>query len=310
MYNEERKERFIAQYTRSSQTARYARTIFRKFEKYENEVWHDDVCTQPAKVLEPILNNEIGVRIKTIERALFFLREYIKWCEKNGIKTLNELAQIEINTVEAVREKMVASPMHLQKKLDKVFYPESLESIDCIYRAYLWMAFAGLEDEDALEVEIADVDLNDLVIRHNNKIYQLYHEAKTTFEQACNLTEFRHKHENYESDLMMPRFPGTKLMRGIQSNIKRATVCGIITKRTTRNNVSISYKKIYYSGIFYRMYELERMGEEVSFSDYVADLMQRKEYTFNKNRTYNKVANKLMREMKDDYDRWKFAFNT
>lgn len=310
MYNEERKEKFITNYTGSPKSAYYVRAIFKKFEPYEEDVWHEDLCMQSKEVLEPIINSQTGARMESAERALIVLKEYVKWCARNSIQTSDGVFGVRVDVVEAVKEQMVASPLHLQKKLDELFNNEDEQTMDCLYRAYIWMAYAGLTDTEALEVEVNEVDLSDLVIRHNEKVYQLYKEAKKTFEQACNLTQFKYKHKNYDTALVNPRVPGTKLMRGIKSDVmKLSTLRSVITKKTAANDMKLSYKKIFYSGIFYRVYENERAGEDISFADYVADVLERNDYALNKNRTINKITNQMIRALEIDYDRWKCAFS-
>lgn len=308
MYNEERKEKFITNYTDSPKSAYYVRAVFKKFAQYEDNEWHDDLCMQSTEVLEPIINSQTGARMESAERALIVLKEYVKWCARNGIETADGVFGVRVDVVEAVKEQMVASPLHLQKKLDILFNIEDEQTMDCLYRAYIWMAYAGLTDVEALEVEISEVDLTDLVIRHNEKVYQLYKEARKTFEQACNLTGFKYKHKNYETT--NSRYPGTKLMRGIKSDVmKLSTLRSVITKKTAAHNMKLSYKKIFYSGIFYRVYENERAGENISFADYVADVLEKNDYVLNRNRTLNKIANEMMRALEVDYDRWKCAFS-
>lgn len=310
MYNEGRKEKFITSYTNSPKSAYYVRAIFKKFAKYEDEKWHSDLCMQPTEILEPIINSQTGTRMESAERALIVLKEYVKWCARNGIETSNGIFGVRVDVVEAVKEQMVASPLHLQKKLDDLFNPEDEKTMDCLYRAYMWMAYAGLTDVEALKVEVNEVDLTDLVIRHNGKIYQLYKQAIKTFDQACNLKQFKYKHKNYDTDLENPRFPGTKLMRGIKSDVmKLSTLRSVMTKKTAAKKMKMSYKKIFYSGIFYRVYENERAGEDISFSDYVAELIEKNEYVLNENRTINKITNEMIRALEIDYDRWKCAFS-
>lgn len=308
MYNEERKEKFIKIYAGSPKSEYYVRAIFKKFSFYEETVWGEDLCARSKSDLEPIINSQTGTRMESAERALIVLKEYVKWCARNGIDTSDGVFNVRVNVVESVKEQMVASPLHLQKKLDALFCPEDEKTMDCLYRAYIWMAYAGLADVEALEVEVKDVDLSDLIIRHNDKIYQLYKEAKKTFDQACNLNVFKYKHTNYEMEAI--RVGGKKLMRGIKSSgMKISTVRSVITKKTANCGVKLSYKKIFYSGIFYRAYEKERAGESVSFSDHVSEVLAKNKYEINKNRTINKIANQMVRALEVDYDRWKCAFS-
>lgn len=310
MYNEERKEAFIKSYTSSPRSAYYVRAIFKKFGTYEDNIWHEDVCLQPTEVIEPIINSKTGTRMESAERALIVLKDYVKWCGRNSIKTSNGVFNVRVDVVEAVKNQMVSSPLQLRNKLDELFEDIENETIACLYKAYLWMAYAGLSDVEALEVTVDEIDLSELVIRHNNKIYQLYKESKRTFENACTLKEFKYSHDSYSNDIFKTRVPGNKVMRGFKSGgMKLSTLRSVITHKSVDKGMKISYKKIYYSGVFFRAYEKERAGIEVTFKDYVAEQIAENNYSTSRNRTINKIANQLMRSLEVDYDRWKCAFN-
>lgn len=325
MYNEGRKERFIAEYTTSEHSGRYIRVIFNKFSKYEEQEWHEDLCMASAEVIEPIINSQTGTRSESAERVLIVLRDYVKWCRRNRIKTSDGIFNVKVDVVEAVKEQMIKNPASLQERLDRVFADESKQTVDCLYRAYIWMAYAGLTDEEALDVDISEVDLDNLVIRHNKQIYQLYEEAKETFRLACTLKEFKYIHPNQSSskyETTKPRYKSDKLMAGHKSVLKIATMRGIMNKRVLSpldpkikndNNyvpVKLSYKKIYYSGIFFRAYQNEVRGLGSCLRDYAIEEVakKQKQYKLSKNRTLNKIVNEMERELERDYDRWKCAF--
>lgn len=313
MYNEERKERFIATYTPGGRTAYYVRVILNKFADAEENEWHGDLCEQSKERLESIINVQTGTRMQSAEKALIVVKEYVKWCRRNGIKTSNGAFEVEVDTLEAVKKQMVGSPEHLQDRLNKIFDSDDEETVHCIYRAFIWMAFAGLTDVEALTVTKDEVDFDNMVINHNNRVYQLYYVARHTFENACNLTEFACKKSNTGKKL--ERAAGDTVIRGVRPHIKLLTLrrmivrCGEEASKRLGEEIGVTYKKIYYSGLFYRTYERQRLGLGELFNQYVEDLMKDNVYTLDKYRSLKKVRNEKTRALEVDYDRWKCVFS-
>lgn len=204
---------------------------------------------------------------------------------------------------------MVSSPKHLELVLDKAFDPVDAETIDCLYRCYFWMAFFGLKDVDALEVKVAEVDFENLLINHDGKTYEMYRESIPAFKMACNLTEFCYIHPQYSNTIRRERATGEYLMRGIRSDrMKLYTIRSTIGKRFGERSIQISYGKVYLSGVFYRAYEMERAGFTPNFDDIVIEKLDSVKRAYSRNYTKNKAANAIERGLQDDYASWKQAF--
>lgn len=317
MYNEKQKNDFISSYTNSDKTTTLISQIFNWFEQYEIE-WAKDLSQQEADVLQPVVNELTGVRIKSTELILIILKEYVKWCGRNGYEVSKGIFDVRINTIDKIQKQMVASPLHLKSRLDEFFESPDKETVDVIYRVFLWMAFAGLADKDAIRVAASDVDLENLRINFEGHSYEIYKECKDDFEKACKLTDFFYEHQQPYYTTRRDRADGNLIMRGIRSpSVDLKTIRPIINKRFNgedddRQKGRISYRRIYLSGIFYREYERERAGFEVDFSTVIAEDIARKEkskkYTVTKTRTISTIANTMEREYLADYDKWKCAF--
>ena len=238
------------------------------------------------------------------ESVLHILRLYVKWCEHNGYPTSNGVFDIDADNVDRFKGLMVASPLHLQLSLDKAFNSPEAETIDCVYRAFFWMAYAGLEDYEALQVRAGDVDLVHMRVMFNDIPYELYREGIPCFERVCGLTEFVHKHPLYGS-LRMNRVPGDLIMRGIKADADLRTLRTTLNVKFKRYDVALTYKRIYLSGIFYRMYERERAGIPVDFNPIVATELSKREY-----KSYNlvKISHHYRKGFLRDYKKWKEAF--
>lgn len=322
MYNETQKNAFIASHTNSDKTTALIVQIFNWFEPYENE-WQCDLSQQSTEVLQPVVNELTGVRSKSTELILIILKEYVKWCGRSGYEVSRGIFDVRINTIDKIQSQMVASPLHLKSILDRCeFDTPNKETVDVTYRVFLWMAFAGLDDKDAIRVTTNDVDLQNLRINFEGHSYEIYKECREDFEKACCLTDFLYEHPNYS--IRRDRAEGNIIMRGFRSpTVDLKTLRPLINKKLTtdadgggetktRQKSKLSYKRIYLSGIFYRAYERERAGIPVDFSDVVALEMQRKEkvkqYTTSKTRTLSVIANMIEREYLADYEKWKCAF--
>lgn len=337
MYNEEQKRNFIKNYTSSQSTAKKIEQIFSWFATYE-EKWGMDLAEQSVSELQPVVNSVSGVRTKSTETVLYILKDYVKWCLNNGYKASNGMFGVRTVATEKIREQMVSSPLHLKnildgadsakkavnddnKKVKKYYFDKAeMETVDITYRVFIWMAFAGLRDKDAVRVTSDCVDLKRLKINFEGESYELYKECIDDFEAACNLKDFTFCHGNYTT--RRPRAEGDAIARGFISPIADiGTLRPLINKRFA-NRVAekkdgkqksvLSYNRIYMSGVFYRAFESECAGLPVDFSKEVAFLMQKKEqegeqYT-TKTRTLKSIANKFEREYREDYEKWKCAF--
>lgn len=330
MYNESLKMAFIESKKRSITTAKLIVQIFNSFEPYENN-WGEDLSLQPTETLQPVIDELSGVRSKSTELILIILKEYVKWLMHNNHPYSKGIYGVKIDSIEKVRNQMVSSPAHLKEIMKKVnagwndkdgipvkkgFDDPEAETVDVIYRVFLWMGFSGLYDDEAIKVKVSDVDLDNLCINYGGKIYKIYQEAKLDFEKACNLKRFNYFHKNYTT--VRERKDGDLLMRSMRSEVPDLMVIRPMINRKlnpkkdgdkSKLKYKLSYNKIYLSGAFYRMFERERMGAKVEFSELVAKDMNDSDYTLSSTRTLNTIANKLEREYIADYERWKCAFD-
>lgn len=303
MYNEDRKMRFIEN-TRSS--AVFGKSIFRTTEPYEEEAGKD-LCELPTEVLQDIADSNFGTRTRSVDSTIAFLRSYVTWCKEQDYPTCDGVYGVKTQLDAKMRRYMVASPKHLQAMLDKAFLPVESNTVDCIYRCYLWMAFSGVEESETFEVKVNEVDFDSMLIEHEGKSFELYRESIPAFRLACTATEFEYQHPSYTQK--RNRFPGEFLMRGIRSEkLKSNTVKSIVQKAFKAGGVELTYNKIRLSGVFYRAYEAERMGEPVNFDDLITEHITKMGSTYHKNYTRGKVANILKRDFSDDYACWKAAF--
>lgn len=318
MYNEEQKTKFIQTYTQSLKTARVAKTVFTAMEPYE-EAWQADLCTRSAGELQPAVNAIAALRCRSQWMSLTILREYVKWCILMKVPgACDGMLGIKAVGLDKIRLQMVASPLHLQRCLDELLRPESDETIDNLYRCYYWMAYGGIKEEDTILIKASDVDFSEMCIKYNATNIPIYREALPAFHNAVELTSFLYEHPNYTNPIRRDRVPGDTILRGIKSSTKTMTFRSSLSKMTAaaveagKTEVKLSFRRVWMSGVFYRMYERERAGIPVDFSDVSADAVAGKEYHFNgvnKRIQVKHIQNRKKRDYMEDYQRWKLAFS-
>lgn len=306
MYNEDRKIQFIEE-TRNSED--FGRSVFRTTEPYEIEA-DKDLCEFQTEALQSIMNKNFGARTRSVDKTIAFLRMYVLWCKEQGYRTNDGIYSVKAQMDEKMKRYMVASPKHLQAVLDEAFPPVESKTVDCIYRCYLWMSFAGFDEHEPLEVRVDEVDFTSMLIEHAGKSYEIYREAIPAFRVACEATEFKYENPNYKKGPQMrSRFPGEYLMRGIRSGqVKIATAKSFIQKAFKNSDIELTYNKIRMSGMFYRAYEAERMGEPVNFDSFIAEQVINRKSEYHNNYTRGKVAGYIKRDLLDDYACWKAVF--
>lgn len=314
MYNEELKRQFVRSYTTSINTAKVCESIFNLFEPYEC-IWNADLCTRSAEDLQPIVDSIVGLRARSRFSRLIMLKDYVKWCISIA-KVPNACdGMLQITTVglDKMRHQTVASPLHLQKYLDTICSPDSDQATDSIYRCYYWLAYGGVAEEDILKIKCSDVDFGNMVVHYNGTEIPIYREALAAFKNCAELTQFVYNHPNYTKKVWKERVDGDTLVRGVRSNLSLYSMRVEISRRAKQHEektgLRLSYFRTWISGIFYRAYERELIGETPDFSAVASSKMEGKVYKLESGRnTQESKKRKVVNDYKEDYQRWKLAF--
>ncbi len=316
MYNAEIKNQFLQDFSKSVTRQAAAANMFNALEPYE-ESWGADVCTRSIEEVQSVMQSLIGVRTNSSAHRTSIIRGYATWCCDHGVPGANrELCQIEgvvAPQVEKIRRQWVASPAHLQRCLDSLCDPVSEETIHCVLRCYLWLAFSGLPEEDALSIPISAVDFSDLVIRYNGKDYPIYREAVPAFRACARLLQFRTYKSRSTKDrwTYVDRGPGDWLLRCFRTSQDKHYFRVLLSQLNRANDtesggsVKLAYSRVHMSGVFYRTYEAERsLGVEPDFHGYVYQTFANQDTPLPNNR-----ANYMNRLCLRDYENWKAAFS-
>lgn len=320
MYNEEMKQCFIGDYTDSLKTARAAQRIFDMFAPYENAAGKD-ICTFSTEELQPIVDEVLAMRGSSKAMPITILRAYGRWCIAQSYGGACDSAyHVKLLGLKKVEQYMVASPLHLQKRLDTVFASEDKETVDNIYRVFFWLAFAGLSDTDALLVKKTDVDMSTLSINYQGQSYPLYRESIPAIRNAVQLTEFSYEHPKYTKAGIIKRTrpKSDLLVIGMKEENVLTTLRSTISNQVgkvypdTKNSPRLSFSRIWLSGCFYRMYEQERADMPVDFTDIAAQEVVGRSYKQRADASYESTVKWAIRakarEFEENYMRWKLVF--
>ena len=326
MYNQELKAEYISTIDDEERRKLFV-TLFNATEKYEQNL-ESDVCTFPAENLLQVLNDITGSRQRSKGFRTNLLKRYIDWCinVRRYDGASDAIYHISKNDYgdEKIRNQFVANPNHLQTYLDCIYESEDEETIDCIYRCYFWLAFSGFDEDNLDKILCSDVDTENRVIRFGDREFLMYPESVRSFEKCSSLSYFVYKHPLYEPT-KRPRSDGNELLRGIKAGVALYNMKTTVYRRQnykeqwrgkSRNNPSIqmnlklSYSRVYFSGLYYRQYEIEKAGGIVDFSQAAIDFMKDYDYKLSKSRnTIYAKRRQVERDYERDYERWKIAFS-
>lgn len=314
MYNEEFKTRFVRGYTSSVSTAKVCETVFNACEPFELK-WEADLCTKSAEELQPMIDSIVGFRARSKWMRLIILKDYVKWCM--GVANVQDACDgmLQINSVglEKLKQQTIASPLHLQKYLNDICDPESMQTTDNIYRCYYWLAYGGVDEEDILNVKCSDVDFENMVVHYKDTEIPIYREAIPAFKNCVELTRFVYNHPNYTKTVWKDRAEGDTVVRGLRSLLSLKSMRVEISRRAKdkekETGIRLSYYRVWISGVFYRVFERELVGEKPNFNGIAAGRMEGKTYKLDSGRnTPEAKKRQLARDYMEDYQRWKLAF--
>lgn len=324
MYNKTLKNQYIQHcYNDLLKTSDEINIIVRAFKRIEQYelLWQKDLCEQEddielQKVVDDIKrfgHNKFGMIIE--------LRDYVKW--SNGIKASNNNSFLYITSKTFEKQKLssVSGPDQLQKYLSAIYRPEIEHTIDNIYRAFYWLAFAGLEEKNAYLINADDIDIINMGIMFNGSKYPIYKEGVPAIESCKNDNCFVYYNDAYNNGpIERSRMPGTSILRGVKStasmeNRIMRTVISRKEREATQNGqiaLSLSYMKVWKSGMFYREYQDEKSGNRRMGFERQAEIIIEdgsRSYKNGESATVKEKTSRIARDLLNEYIQWKIAHN-
>jgi len=318
MYNEDKKIAFIESITSSESVRVNLINMFNAIEKYE-EAWGSDIYTKTFDEIKPVLEQITGFRSSSSKLRIKALKDYSKWCTDRGFAgAVDGMADFEsLSGLEKFKTHTLSSPMHLQSYLDACMTAVDANTVDNTLRCFYWLAYGGMAEQDIFKTTCGDVDFRTMSVRYFASEIPIYREAVSVFRYCVESEVFNYEHPTYTTKdyAVIPRIAGSLLVRGCKAQPDMYSFRSTLSRRSKKaldsgkTNLEMSYYRVWLSGVFYRMYELEQIGRDVDFRPIVTQYMEAKvpKEEFREEKTKKKILS-LIRDYKKDYTKWKEVY--
>lgn len=327
MYNEAFKARFLDEVYPSR--SGLLLSVFGGAERFEREL-NTDLSEMNTSEMQMVLDNLSGTRSSSAELVAIIIRQYVRWASLNGMNTQADTEKLIVSVVGKIRSRLVASPYHLKKILDFVFPNTQSNSAEYLYRTYMWLAFIGLTEEEAINTTTDEVDLDSMSIRSciDGEEYNICLESRNDIQHACWMDFFVETRGSVQKRI--PRPSGKYILRGKTERDPDENVCATIrpivsrafkkakkiaeestSAGTQRLSLDLSFKRVYWSGIFWRARNAEVAGEdpEEYFTQIAMKEIRTSNHVYTKSNTEAKLLRKTVSVYMSDYESWKCAFS-
>lgn len=227
----------------------------------------------------------------------------------------------ELELIEDIRLTTVAGPEHLQQVLAEYFGSERVTDRRALYRAYFWLAFAGVPRVDAHRVKGSELNFADMTIERNGRRYQIYPQAIEPLAVAATLRYITIPRKGNSEPVQYRRCDGDELLRPSVRTGGGEAVSPEKSDRTFKAGVSrylrdrseehdLTYTTTSKSGFFYREYEREKAGYgEPDFQE-VIELrrMKRERLPGKRPSAYEPAAiRQSIKRLEREYTVWKYV---
>lgn len=283
--------------------------------KQDEERYGMDFCNFNYDTLINVLSRRLSQSKTSRDTQLSLLRGYISWCIANKIKKNNEnpilaIKAKDIDTSVQIRKQFIGSPEQLQEILDKLLASEKDEAIDVMYRMVVWLLYSGFTEEEILELEKDDVDFDYNVIKSHDGDKEIAMDAnlRNIIKNVVDLDGV-YRNSFYGNPIKLDLVDDNKLFRKIKRKDSANNVSilrsrlSLLSKKYSDENyemISLSTKRLWVSGIFYRLYQRERNKEVLTNDDF--------KYDVNLNSTGKNISARIGYNKKD-YENWKKAYD-
>lgn len=319
MYNETVKLLFVTEEVRTASAEKKYRSIFKNIAQYEERLGKD-AGEMNREELIGAGERIFGVLSRSGMLLVRDLMTYVRWYRRTILgETEPVVPDLSDHAFggERLRASMFLSPAHLSKYLNAVLKPDSDESMDVLTKTAVWLIYAGLFLQELPEIRRSDLDYTEMCVRYGGRTYPIYAEAVKTIKTCMDMdnirvySEFRGK----PRCVRIGRSDGDLLFRGSQN------VGGALNPETLRNQITLMKSRavrtgasdmsptadsIWYSGLFYKMYSAQIIGELYPDREDAARIQARTNGGSEKNREHN-ISETVCR-IRADYDRWRRLF--
>lgn len=318
MYNKQQKQDFVSDiYPEEPSTSRVM-SLFDAIEEDEKR-FGCDFCQMTRDQAQETFERVAGLKANSLATVYACLKKYIDWCMLHGFRQ-EEAFRLSFAGLDSIRNSMVSSLAHLSRVIDLVYDKAPRLNSEYIYRATLWLCFAGV---DVREIALLNEDnIHDLTVTQDDEnapVRLLPAEALTDVRMAQTLRTIGKTY--YTAVVEQPRVEGThlaRMLREVDPHILRSALVERLrqtrVKLTSAGGVpdwlplKLSYSNIFLSGLFCRAYDREKMGDVIDFYEESRDIMrchQRFGWEYADSKSNMRVT---MLRLRTDYARWKLAF--
>lgn len=313
MYNEERKSKFISEI--SANSVKVYTSLFNSFERFE-ESEDKDLCEFTTEEVHTVLEDRFVATTTSLKSLFTHLKKYVRWCSKQGYPVGNgvlDFDPLKAPPTQKIKSCMVGSPDQLQEVLDKGFAPVGDQTMDCVYRCYVWLCFMGIPKNKVLDVKISDVDTSESRVCFDGMDYVIPTQATKTFQIASTAKGFNYSHPHYPDKTMyMERVPGDMLFRGVRSaKLSNATIHEIVKAHFASAGLNFNYDLIARSGLFFQNNYIENIsGTSSLLAQWVEKEVEIKLAKNPKSDFAKKNKSYLKKAIQKEYEDWLFYFRS
>ncbi len=321
MYNEKVKSEFIEEVTNSDpgSVGSYTR-LFRRSEQFETQRGKD-ISALADDDFSALLEEVGGRSKKALGARVSEAKKYIRWCVENGVSGARaELLQVVPQTTsnQQIRKYMVKSPGHLARAIRVWKEYNQFDAIhpgsELMYEAFWWLAYSGMDAQDAMIVRGSDVDFEQMVIRVGGLQYPIYPPGAKVLEECVKRKTIYYDAAHNGKRRQYPRADGDQLLR-TRSEMKISSMrtgvsqCKSAYVDDNPDCVVLRYNSLQDSGIFYEMYLQEEVyGMPVDFAQTARKLITRRAERENKQYKIDVSSYQMSYKLSVDYSHWKKVF--
>ena len=257
MKYEQKKQSFL---TKVKSRDPYARRLFREAIPYEEKFGKDLSQFDNLELLK-FLEERFGTKEFPLYRALEIVRQYCVFLRDMEPSPSKAWRWIKTDQADELQATMYAGPLHLAAELDRVFAPLSENSVDMLYRCYLWLAFAEVPNNIIPLLRRENVDMLNRRVIINGKNFRIFEEAASVFARVKEMDAF--KVVEYKGDAYINRnypemFFSFKERGEYNPEGKLKTLKIKLSSLSRETGAALNYSAVRTSGMFYRVFELER----------------------------------------------------
>lgn len=319
MFNEKQKEQFINYKTNISNTdinsyKTNLKNFFNRLEKLEFEInkefsqmSKDEMFNTVSKFLTGGINYQ--------RSDLNLLCQYLSWCIKENKSIIKENMLMgksvkEFNISASYANILLKDENELANILDEAIQPLDADTVDNNYRCFLHLLFAGLSQDDVVNLKICDINLRENIINVNKRKIKISEKLRKIIEYILSMQfltrsvrggGLRQDCITKSGYLIENTVDITEKMNPNYRQIIRKSLAVAISQKLSNCSKQLSPTNIINSGVFSRIYLNEIETGEIDCTEYL--IMRRGGVSVIKNPEI------LISNCRYEYKLWKEAFN-